>query len=105
MEEYVVKKISSLEKFINAGDGVLYEVELAKSTKHHKAGDMYKAEANITYAGKQFYVVANREDIYSAIDEMRDEAERAIVSRRKKYMAIARHGSKKIKDMIKGFYK
>lgn len=104
IEEYVFKKMNMLEKFLNADDGTLCEVELAKNTKHHKAGDLYKAEANITFSGRQYYVVAEKDDIYSAIDEMKDEAERSIVSRRKKYIARARRGATKLKNMIKRFY-
>ncbi len=100
IEEYVFKKMQILEKFIQ-DDSALCEVELAKSTKHHKAGDLFKAEANITFAGKQFYVLAEKEDIYAAIDLMRDEAERVIVSRRKRYIAKVRRGAKRIKDMFK----
>lgn len=104
IEEYVFKKVSSLEKFINSKDGVLYEVELAKRTKPHKAGDLYRSELNITFDGKQFYVVSEGEDLYAAIDKMRDEAESSVVSRRKKYIAVARRGAKKVKDLIKRIY-
>lgn len=104
VEDYVFKKLSLLEKFLNPDNGALYEVELAKITKNHKSGDIYKAEVNITCAGKQFFVSVEKDDLYAAIDEVKDEAERVIVSRRKKYMAMIRRGSKKIKDLIKSLY-
>jgi ribosomal subunit interface protein len=83
IEEFVFKKMRLLEKFIHNGDA-LCEVELAKKLKHRKSGDMYRAEADITFAGEQFYVAAEKDDIYSAIDEMRVKAERMIV--RKKFL-------------------
>ena len=80
------------------------EVELAKTTSHHKSGDIFKAEINITYMGRQFYVVAEKEDLYSAVDHARDEAEREIVSNRKKYLTTFRRGAGKIKNFIKKLY-
>ena len=104
-EEYVSKKLNSLEKFFKGEKEVLAEVELARTTGHRKSGeDIYKAEVNITYMGRQFYVVAEKEDLYVAIDEMRDEAERAVVSNRKKYLTTFRCGALKIKKLIRRFY-
>ena len=97
--------MSLLEKFIPDSASALCEVELAKITNHHKSGEIYKAEANITFTGEQFYVDVEKDDLYFAIDGMRDEAERIIISRRKKSKNAFRRGAKKIKDLIKGFYK
>ena len=104
VEDYVSKKLSSLAKFMKDQDGVLAEVELAKTTGHHKSGDIFKAEVNITYMGRQFYVVAEKSDLYAAVDQMRDEIERAIVSNRKKYLTVFRRGAGRIKNLIKRFY-
>lgn len=103
VEEYVFKKMSSLSKFIDH-DEVLCEVELGRTTNHHRAGDIYKAEINITYKGKQFYVVADKDDLYAAIDEMRDEIERVIVSYKKKSNTLIRRGASKIKNLVKRLY-
>ena len=105
VEDYVFKKMQSLEKFIKSGGEILCEIELAKNTKHHKSVDLYKAEANISYEGKQIYVVAERDDLYASIDELRDEVERTIVSNRKRYLSVVRRGSKKFKDWLRGFSK
>ena len=104
-EEYVSKKLNSLEKFFKGEEEVLAEVELARTNGRHKSGeDAYKAEINITYMGRQFYVVSERDDLYAAIDQMRDEAERAVVSNRKKYLTTFRRGASKIKKIIRRFY-
>jgi putative sigma-54 modulation protein len=104
IEDYVSKKLASLSKFFKDGEeSVLAEVELAKTTGHHKSGDIYKTEINITFMGRQFYVVAEKEDLYAAVDEARDEAEREIVSNKKKHTAVFRRGAGKIKKFIKKF--
>ena len=104
MEDYVSKKISSLSKFLKGQEEVLAEVELAKTTGHHKSGEIFKAEINVTYMGQQFYVVAEKDDLYAAVDEARDEIERSIVSKRKKYLTVFRRGAGKIKNLIRRFY-
>jgi ribosomal subunit interface protein len=101
VEEYVSKKLSSLAKFLKGGADALCEVELAKTTEHHKSGEIYKAEINITFAGRQFYVVSEESDIYAAVDRMRDEAEREIVSNKKKYLTVFRRGAGKLKNFFK----
>lgn len=102
IDEYVSKKISSLEKFLDVKGEVLCEVELGRTTKHHNSGDIFKAEINIAQpGGKQIYVVAEEVDLYTAIDIVRDEAERAIVSRKNKYKTLFRKGASRIKDLLK----
>lgn len=104
MEDYVSKKLLSLSKFLKGQEEVLVEVELAKTTGHHKSGEIFKAEINVTYMGQQFYVVSEKDDLYAAVDEARDEIERSIVSKRKKYLTVFRRGAGKIKNLIRRFY-
>ena len=81
IDDYVNKKILTLEKFIDVKEGVLSEIEIGRTTTHHKSGDIFRTEVNITVPGsKQIYVVAEEADLYTAIDIVRDEAEREIVS-------------------------
>jgi putative sigma-54 modulation protein len=102
IDEYVSKKISSLEKFLEVSEGTICEVEIGRTTKHHNSGDIFKAEINLTQPGsKQVYAVAEESDLYTAIDIVRDETERAIVSRKTKDTTLFRKGASKIKDLLK----
>lgn len=103
IDEYITKKFSSLEKFLDRKDGeVICEVEIGRTTKHHNSGDIFKAEINLNEPGsKQVYAVAEESDLYTAIDIVRDEAERAIVSRKTKSDTLFRRGASQIKDLIK----
>ena len=105
IDEYVNKKISSLEKFFGnkdlSRDNILCEVEIGRTT-HHKRWDIFRAEINIDVpGGKQVYAVANEPDLYAAIDVVRDEAEREIVSSKNKYHTIFRKGASKVKALLK----
>ena len=106
IENYVSKRVSSLEKFLDAKhENVLCEVELGKTTNHHKSGDIFRAEINIIRPGhNQFYAVAETEDLYAAIDIVRDQIEREIVSRKGKRETLFRRGASKFKALAKRLY-
>lgn len=103
IDDYITKKISSLEKFLDKNGGeVICEVEIGRTTKHHNSGDIFKAEINLNQPGmKQVYAVAEESDLYTAIDIVRDEAERAIVSKKTKDSTLFRRGATQIKNLIK----
>lgn len=102
IEDYVTKKISSLEKFLDVKDAVICEVEVGKTTEHHKSGDIYRAEINLIEPGSnQVYVVAEEADLYAAIDIVRDEAERTIVSRKNKKNTLFKRGGAAVKNFLK----
>ena len=102
IDDYVTKKISLLEKFLGEGVGILCEVEIGRNSKHHKSGDVFRAEVNIIEPGnKQIYAVAEEADLYTAIDIVRDEAEREIVSRKTKRETLFRRGGAAVKSLLK----
>ena len=102
IDDYIHKKISSLEKFLTVKEGTLCEVEIGKTTMHHKSGDIFRAEVNIIEPGKtQVFAVAEEADLYAAIDVVRDEAEREIVSRKNKRTTLLRRGGAAVKGIIK----
>ena len=102
IDNYVHKKISLLEKFFGGKENILCEVEIGRTTMHHKSGDIFRAEVNITQPGnKQIYAVAEEVDLYSAIDIVRDEAEREITSEKDKRNTLFRRGGMKIKELLK----
>lgn len=99
--DYVSKKISTLEKFLTNGENALCDVELGKTTNHHKSGDIFRAEVNLVHKGQQFYAVGEAEDLYAAIDMVRDDAERGIVSQKTKRDTLFRRGAAKIKALLR----
>ncbi len=102
IEDYVNKKISSLNKFLSGGEEILCEVEIGRTTKHHNSGDIFKAEVNIVVPGsRQVYAKAEEADLYTAIDIVRDEAERVIVSVKNKKETLFRRGASQVKSILK----
>ena len=102
IDDYVMKKIGTLEKFIDVKDSTICEVEIGRTTTHHKSGEIFRTEVNIMEPGsKQVFAVAEAIDLYSAIDLVRDEAERGIVSRKKKHNTLFRRGALQVKNLLK----
>ena len=82
LNEYLEEKIGSLSKFLKKYEmegEVLAQVEVARTTKHHHQGDVFRAEVNLTLPKKVLRGVAEKEDIRTAIDEVKSELQREIV--------------------------
>lgn len=105
IEDYVGKRLGVLERFILEGDESAHaQVEIGRTTKHHKGGDIFRAEINLHIAGKNFYSTSEKEDLYAAIDDVKDEITRELTSWKDKRIGFVRRGGRKIKDMIRGIY-
>lgn len=103
ISDYVSKKVAMLSKFISSDDqSAMADVEVGKSTGHHKAGDVYRAEINLRIAGKQLRAVAEKENLYSAIDSMKDEISRELTSHKTRQFTMLKKGGQKIKALLRG---
>lgn len=77
IKDYVNEKIGSLEKFFD--NIVEARVEVGKTSNHHQKGDIFRAEVNLDVPEK--YVLraeATREDLYMAINQVKDELQRQV---------------------------
>ncbi len=102
VSEYIEKKISSLNKFIDDKD-ISVNVEVAKTTNHHKSGDIYRAEIAFKANGEDFYIEVQTDDIYTSIDKLKDEVAHTLSSRKKRALRSLRRGGAIIKNVLKGF--
>jgi putative sigma-54 modulation protein len=101
ISEYIEKKLNVLEKFFREED-VLANVEVGRTTRHHKSGDIFRAEIHIIAGGQNYYSVAEEDDLYAAIDEVKDEIVHEMTSKRKKAARLLRRGGAQIKNLLKG---
>lgn len=103
LQLYVTEKIESVQKLTNAAEDSLYAaVEIGKTTNHHKNGDVFRAEVNFHVAHSLIRAVSVKDDLYAAIDEMRDELTRELTSHKNKDRTLMRKGAAAIKGMLKG---
>ena len=108
LRDYVDTKIGSLVKFIapKVSSEVVVNVEIGKTTTHHKSGEIFKAEANILRpGGKVVREEVLNEDLYAAIDELKSTLAHSLGSAGHKKSALFRRGGRAIKNMVRGFIK
>ena len=104
ISEYLDKRLSSLEKLIDSEDeSVMCDVEVGKSTMHHKSGEIFRAEINLHTSEQDYRAVSEKEDLYSAINSAKEEIMQSIRQHRSKIRTLLRRGSISIKKRIKGF--
>jgi putative sigma-54 modulation protein len=104
IQDYAEKKVQSLEKFLQPdGENVLAAIEIGVTTHHHKSGDIFRAELNLSNiaTGEQFYAEAEKDDLYAAIDEMKDKAERECLTLKKKKLTLIKRGAARIKGILR----
>ncbi|OHA16811.1 MAG: ribosomal subunit interface protein [Candidatus Taylorbacteria bacterium RIFCSPHIGHO2_02_FULL_45_28] len=105
ISDYVNKRLLKIEKLTNGDSSAQCDVELARTTTHHNKGEVFRAEIHLVgAAGLNIYTSIEREDLYTAIDEVRDAVIREFTGNRKKKMSRIRRGGARIKEMVKGMW-
>lgn len=87
IREYIETKIGSLSRFLKrfeAESEVKIFVEIARTTKHHKSGNVFCADANFSIGKKLLRAEHSDWDIRVAIDKVKDKLQQEI----KKYKEI-----------------
>lgn len=70
LKSYAEEKIESLETYF---DNIQHaDIDIGLRNNHHQKGKVYYAEVNLSVPGKLLRVVKDAEDLYKAIDKVRD---------------------------------
>ena len=81
IEEYAMKRLGSLAHFLKGfeknGEITMF-VEIARSTKHHRKGDVFYAEAMFQTGGTIMRAEATGPDIRLALDEVKEKLKKEI---------------------------
>ena len=80
---YVEEKINMLEKYLGNIPVINCDFEVERMTGHHK-GEVFRAEVNLEVPGEVLRVEKSEEDLYKAIDKVKDHLELAIIKHREK---------------------
>ena len=104
ISEYITKRMVNVEKFFEFDTSAKCDIELARTTNHHKNGDVFRAEVHIIAKYKNIYASSEKEDLYIAIDNVKDEVLREVKSSKEKHLSLIRRGGARVKNIIKGFW-
>lgn len=105
ISDYVEKRMASVKSFFNNDSSTRCDIELARTTTHHKHGDIFRAEVHIVAKDTNIYACVEKEDMYAAIDAVRDDLLREVKSGKDKKRSLMRRGGAQVKNILKGLWK
>lgn len=99
----VDKVILALEKYVDSTDtSTLADIEVGRTTNHHKTGDVFRAEINFHSRLGSIYAEAEMGDLHAALSAVKDEVVEALRSKKSKKVSFVRRNAVKLKNMLKG---
>jgi putative sigma-54 modulation protein len=93
IKAYVDEKIGNLTKYIQATEA---KVELGRD-RHHKTGDVFRAEVMLQVGGKLMRADHTSEDIYASIDMVIPKLKEQISKFKDKRTTLERRGARSAK--------
>lgn len=109
IKDYVLKRITNLEKLLSGieerGGEVKVSFDISKSTNRHKKGEIFHVDCLIKIDGKEFYTSFDAEDLYSAVDEVKETLFSDIQKNKDRRQTLFKRGAASIKKMLKGLSK
>lgn len=82
LKKYIADKFQQLSRFVKReeqeGESTLF-IEVAKTTKHHKKGPVFYAEATLRLAKNVLRAESVSSDVRSALDQLKDVFKREVL--------------------------
>jgi putative sigma-54 modulation protein len=82
IKQYAEEKMRGLLKYMDSIQHM--DVELGKSTRHHHKGDIFQCVARAQIGGEVLRVERDEDDLYKAIDLVKDKLREDIVEFKKR---------------------
>ena len=106
ISEYVDKRLRALDKLIDSEDTTaMCDIEIGRISTHHRKGNIFRAEIQVSIKGNRFRAVAEKETLYGAIDAAKSEAVRELRRHKQKQSRLFKKGGTKLKDSVRGLKK
>ena len=103
LREYIEEKvIRTAEKFLQGQAGTdlpILDVEVERTTAHHRKGDVYRVAAKLCAGTQCFYADARNIDVRAACDLLEEELGREMYGRKNRISAIFRRGARVFKKI------
>lgn len=97
------KLVEALDRYVAPSDSTaLVEIEVAKTTNHHRSGDIFRAEVNFRSKIGNIRAEAEKEDLYVALSAVKDEIAESLRSKKAKKVDIIRRSASELKNVLKG---
>ncbi len=101
----VDKVVEGITRYIDPADtSALAEVEVSRTTHHHKSGDIFRAEINLRTKIGSMRVEVSKEDLYVALTQAKDELAEMLRSKKSKRLDVVRKSGLKLKNMLRELF-
>ena len=101
IKQYAEDKMNSLHKYLNQDEElVTFNFRVGKTSNSHNNGKIYFAEVSIHTPDKNYGGRIEADNIYAAIDLLKDELSGNIRHYRDKMRTLSRHDAQKFKENI-----
>lgn len=109
IHDYVIKRVTNLGKLLSQIEEkkgeILVRFNVSKTTRHHKEGEVFEADCSINIKGENFYSKITMEDLYQAIDAVKENLFNEIEKNKDRKQTLFRRGASSVKKMLKGLSK
>ncbi len=103
IDTYLAKRLNELERILEPKEkSELARIELGKSTKHHRTGEIFFAEITFHVKKKDFRARAEGADLYEAIDKMQAMIVREVKRHHGLVRTERKKGGREMKRRISG---
>ncbi len=105
IKDYVLSKETNLGRLLAkeaTAEDVTINFEVGKNTRHHKMGEVFHADCLVNIKGEKFYSSADEEDLYRAIDVVKENLFREISKNKDRRQTLFKRGAASVKKMLKG---
>lgn len=99
----VDKVVASIDRYVDPSDtSALVDIEVGKTTNHHRSGEIFRAEINFHSRIGSLRAEAEKEDLYVALTAAKDEIVESLRSKKSKRTDFVRRSGIKLKNMLRG---
>lgn len=105
IRDYIEKRVTNLGKVLTQieenGGEVQVLFDIGRNTKH-KGGEVFHADCLVNVNGKKFYASADKEDLYEAVDDIKENLFHEISKNKDKKLSLFHRGARRMKSALKG---
>lgn len=97
----IVRPVERLIKRAEPEDAVILDIEVARTTRHHHKGEVFRASVTLSLAGKTIRASAEDTDIHAACDALEDELKREITHHKTSSFSVLKRLGRRTKQLIR----
>lgn len=102
VEEYIEKKMAALGKIGGVAAGTVAHVEVGRTTRHHRTGDVFRVELMLHARGATLRAEALGKTVLEAMDKAQEDMRTELERLKGKNADAVKTGGRAIKKLIKG---